>query len=71
MEAAGQRWPAGWVKGEGFVRPVGEADPLTEPPRFVDIGEEYVRQIVDRSSGQRKRNWATSACLKRPGSEAR
>ena len=55
VDAAGQRWPAGWVKGEGFVRPVGEADPLTEPPRFVDIGEEYVRQIVDLSPGQRKR----------------
>src|SRR3546814_12762958 len=45
----------GWVKGEGFVRPASEADPLTEPPRFVDIGEEYVRQIVDLSPGQRKR----------------
>jgi hypothetical protein len=55
VDAAGQRWPTGWVKGEGFVRPVGEADPLTEPPRFVDIGEEYVRQIVDVSPGQRKR----------------
>lgn len=55
VDAAGQRWPDGWVKGEGFVRPASEADPLTEPPRFVDIGEEYVRQIVDLSPGQRKR----------------
>jgi len=54
-DAAGQRWPVGWVRGEGFVRPDGEADPLTEPPRFVDIGEEYVRQIVDLSPSQRKR----------------
>jgi len=55
VEAAGQRWPDGWVKGEGFVRPSNESDPLTPPPRFVDIGEEYVRQIVDLSPGQRKR----------------
>ena len=55
VDAAGQRWPDGWVKGEGFVRPPGEADPLKAPPRFVDIGEEYVRQIVDLSPGQRKR----------------
>ena len=31
------------------------ADPLTRPPRFDEIGEEYVRQIVDLSPGQRKR----------------
>ncbi|MGH3343772.1 MAG: hypothetical protein ACRDPK_13040 [Carbonactinosporaceae bacterium] len=39
VDAAGQRWPEGWVKGEGFVRPPGEADPLKAPPRFVDIGD--------------------------------
>ena len=55
VEAAGQRWPDGWVKGEGFVRPPDVADPMTPPPSFDKIGEEYVRQIVDLSSGQRKR----------------
>jgi hypothetical protein len=35
--------PTGWVKGEGFVSPPGDANPLKAPPRFVDIGEEYVR----------------------------
>jgi hypothetical protein len=55
VDAAGQRWPDGWVRGGGFVRPRGEADPLKAPPRLVDIGEEYVRQIVDVSPGQRKR----------------
>ena len=55
VEAAGQHWPAGWVPGEGFVRPSWEADPLKPPPRFDEIGEEYVRQIVDLSPGQRKR----------------
>jgi hypothetical protein len=54
VDAGGQRWPDGWVKGEGFVRPAG-TDPLTAPPRFVELGEEYVRQIVDLSPGQRKR----------------
>ena len=55
VDAAGQYWPEGWVKGEGFVRPKGESDPLTAPPRFDVIGEKYVRQIVDLSPGQRKR----------------
>ncbi|HEX5963795.1 MAG TPA: hypothetical protein VFY42_08715 [Gemmatimonadales bacterium] len=55
VDAAGQRWPDGWVKGEGFVRPPDVADPMTPPPGFDKIGEEYVRQIVDLSPGQRKR----------------
>jgi len=55
VEAAGQRWPDGWVKGEGFVRPPDVADPMTPPPSFDKIGMEYVRQIVDLSPGQRKR----------------
>ena len=55
VDAAGQRWPEGWVKGEGFVRPREVEDPLTPPPAFDVIGEEYVRQIVDLSPGQRKR----------------
>ena len=54
VEAGGQRWPDGWIRGEGFVRPAG-TNPLTPPPRFDVIGEEYVRQIVDLSPGQRKR----------------
>jgi hypothetical protein len=55
VDAAGQRWPDGWIKGEGFVRPAWETDPLKPPPPFVELGEEYVRQIVDLSPGQRKR----------------
>jgi integrase len=55
VEAAGQRWPDGWVKGEGFVRPPDVADPMTPPPSFDKIGEGHVRQIVDLSPGQRKR----------------
>jgi hypothetical protein len=59
VEAAGQRWPDGWVKGEGFVRPPDVADPMTPPPSFDQIGEEHVRQIVDLSPGQRKRRTTT------------
>ncbi|MCW2757388.1 MAG: hypothetical protein JWO46_1134 [Nocardioidaceae bacterium] len=54
VEAAGQRWPDGWVKGEGFVRARVE-DRYAPPPSFAAVGEEYVRQIVDLSPGQRKR----------------
>lgn len=55
VEAAGQEWPDGWVKGMGFVRLRGDADPMTPPPSVAAIGEEYVRQIVELSPGQRKR----------------
>lgn len=54
VEAAGGAWPQDWVKGEGFVRPK-TADAYTPPPSFVEVGKEYVLQIVDLSPGQRKR----------------
>ncbi len=40
VEAAGQPWPDGWVRGEGFVRQAG-VDPLKAPSKFDEIGEEY------------------------------
>jgi hypothetical protein len=40
VEAGGERWPDGWVKGQGFVRPPDVTDPLTLPPRFDEIGDE-------------------------------
>lgn len=52
--AGGSYWPDGWVKGEGFVRPNG-GDPTAEAPAFPTIGEEYIRQIVDITPGQRKK----------------
>lgn len=55
VDAAGQEWPDGWVKGEGFVRPRSGDDPMRPPPTVADVGEQYVRQIVDLSPGQRKR----------------
>ena len=55
VAAAGERWPDGWVKGEGFVRRHENADPMMAPPSVAEIGEAYVRQIVDCSPGQRKR----------------
>ena len=55
VEAGGQEWPDGWVKGMGFVRPREDADPMQPPPTVSAVGEEYVRQIVDLSPGQRKR----------------
>lgn len=55
--AAGEYWPDGWVKGEGFVRDRGvDGDEAMRPPRSVqDVGLEYVGQIVDCSPGQRSR----------------
>lgn len=54
VEAAGNHWPDGWVKGEGFVRARADGR-YSPPPSFAAVGEEYVRQIVDLSPGQRKR----------------
>lgn len=54
VESAGGYWPEGWVKGEGFVRARNQ-DVYTPPPVFDQVGEEYVRQIVDLSPGQRRR----------------
>jgi hypothetical protein len=54
VEAAGNHWPDGWVKGEGFVRARVE-ERYSAPPAFATVGEEYVRQIVDLSPGQRRR----------------
>ena len=70
VEAAGERWPDGWVKGEGFLRP-GGGDPLAEPATFPVIGEEYVRQIVDITPGQRKSTCRRSARWRGPRSAGR
>lgn len=55
VTAAGENWPDGWVKGQGFVRARVDADPMLRPPSVTEIGSEYVRQIVECSPGQRKR----------------
>lgn len=62
--AAGEEWPDGWVKGQGFVRPRQNADPMLAPPTVEEIGVAYVRQIVDCSPGQRKRYLAQLHTLK-------
>ena len=70
VEAAGQEWPDGWVKGEGFVRAHSTNDPMKPPPTLAEIGAEYVRQVVDLSPGQRKRYLAqvrTLASIEVPG----
>lgn len=53
VEAAGNHWPDGWVKGEGFVR--SRDDRYVPPQSFAEVAEEYVRQIVELSPGQRRR----------------
>ena len=70
VEAAGQDWPDGWVKGEGFIRALSTDDPMRPPPMLAEIGVEYVRQVVDLSPGQRKRYLAqvrTLATTEVPG----
>jgi hypothetical protein len=47
--AAGEDWPDGWVKGEGFVRARAVNDPMVPPPMVIELGAAYVRQIVDCS----------------------
>ncbi|MGH8859760.1 MAG: hypothetical protein ACRDVG_00760 [Jatrophihabitantaceae bacterium] len=56
VAAAGEFWPEGWVQGRGFVGDrAGESVGLLEVPRAVEVGVEYVDQIVDCSPGQRAR----------------
>ena len=56
VAAAGEQWPEGWVKGAGFVREQPPAEPAPGPPRSVlQVGTDYVAQMVDCSSGQRSR----------------
>lgn len=62
VDAAGQHWPEGWVKGQGFVRPRDDT-PWQPTPSFAVVGEKYVRQIVDLSPGQRKRYLAQISTL--------
>jgi integrase len=56
VTAAGEHWPDGWVKGQGFVRDRAAAEEPRIPSRTIDdIGLEFVDQIVDCSPGQRSR----------------
>lgn len=43
VEDAGHRWPAGWIKGAGYVRVVDEPDAPPEPHRLLDFGLEFVK----------------------------
>jgi integrase len=56
VDAAGQSWPDGWIKGLGFVRDHAVNPEPAPVARTVEaIGLEYVDQIVDCSPGQRSR----------------
>jgi integrase len=51
VELADQHWPKNWVAGVGEVEP----DRVRGDQKLVDVGLEYVAQIVDCSPGQRRR----------------
>jgi len=51
VEAAGNRWPDGWVRGYGYGSP---PDPATSTD-FESYGLAYVAQIVELTPGQRSR----------------
>lgn len=56
VEAAGNRWPEGWIKGHGFIRvhdDEQQQEAASRPLR--DVGLDYIDQIVACSPGQRKR----------------
>jgi hypothetical protein len=56
VTAAGQQWPAGWVKGRGFVhQPTVSPTQHSDARPFDEVGLEYVEQIVLLSPGQRKK----------------
>jgi len=37
IAAAGEDWPDGWVKGQGFVRDRVDADPMVAPPMVTEL----------------------------------
>ena len=51
VDAAGQRWPDGWVKGEGFVRPADVTDRWPRRPASTRSARSTSRQIVELSPG--------------------
>jgi integrase len=51
VEAAGNRWPEGWVRGYGY----GAAPDLPSSTDFETYGLAYVAQIVELTPGQRAR----------------
>jgi hypothetical protein len=62
VEAAGQRWPDGWVKGEGFVRPLDVADPMTPPRRVRDGPSQSPRPWPRCSRRGRTAGRLTTSC---------
>jgi hypothetical protein len=51
VQAAGNRWPDGWVRGYGYRSP---PEPATSTD-FESYGLAYVAQIVELTPGQRSR----------------
>jgi integrase len=45
VDASGQRWPEGWMKGVGFATHEGDAEPPPEHP-LLDFGTSYVRRLT-------------------------
>src|SRR5664279_1386916 len=54
VEAAGNRWPEGWVPGRGFVTEVTPDASDGEPTPLLAFGLRYVEQLIIRP-GQRAR----------------
>lgn len=42
VEDAGDRWPAGWVTGVGYVRASGDVGPSSTATPFLDFAEQYL-----------------------------
>ncbi len=45
VDAHGQRWPDGWIKGVGFGSPLEDDRPVVEHP-FLEFGTAYVRRLT-------------------------
>ena len=54
VEEAGNRWPEGWVPGQGFVTVETPSDSGHEPTPLLAFGLRYVEQLIIRP-GQRAR----------------
>lgn len=54
VKAAGENWPVGWVRGEGFVEPDSDAPIAPEDRPFVD----WATRVIDRRNGIESRTRA-------------
>src|SRR3954447_24499629 len=78
VDAHGQRWPEGWVKGVGFATIEVEPEPAPEHP-LLDFGTDYIRRLTKAGPDTQSRylqqltwvdGWLAASSAKRIGTSS-